>query len=278
MAVVLISGCSSGFGLLTAVKLAATGHTVYATLRNLDKKEKLVAAAAEQGISLRILPMDVTQDSTITAVVQTVQTEVGRLDVLINNAGFGLGGSFEDLTEGQIRDQFETNFFGVLKVTRQCLPLMRATGSGKIINISSIAGFCGVPGMLAYSASKFALEGFSEALRYELERSNIVVTVVEPGSYQTQAQKNRKLGEYFFSESSPFSNTNQKYLDATDERIARTGQDPNEVADLLARIIGLPKPAMRYVVGKDAKAVAFLRAILPFSAFSKVLLKNLYGE
>ena len=171
--VILITGCSSGFGMLTAAKLAAGGHTIYATMRNLQKQNDLTMELEKRETMCQILHLDVTDNKSINKVLDTIEKQAGRLDVLINNAGYGIGGFFEDLSEGEIRSQFETNFFGVQKVTRSALPLMRATASKsgkdfstKIINISSTQGRSTLPGLCEYGASKFALEVFSESLYF----------------------------------------------------------------------------------------------------------------
>ncbi len=192
--VILITGCSSGFGMLTAGKLAAAGHTIYATMRNLQKQNALMLELEQRDTMCQILHLDVTEDKSINKVIDTIEKQAGRLDVLINNAGYGIGGFFEDLSEDEIRSQFETNFFGVQKVTRSALPLMRATASKsgkifstKIINISSAQGRSTLPGLGAYGASKFALEGFSESLYFELQPFGIEVVILEPGTYLTKA-------------------------------------------------------------------------------------------
>ncbi len=191
MSVVLITGCSSGFGMLAAVRLASGGHAVYATMRNLAKKDDLLAESARRGGEIRILEREVTIDESIISAVEQIELEEGCIDVLINNAGYAIGGFFEDLTEQEIHDQMETNFFGVQKVTRAVLPLMRKTAAKtnsnpKILNISSVSGRSAFPGMGAYGASKFALEGFSESLYHELLPLGIYVALIEPGAFRTK--------------------------------------------------------------------------------------------
>ncbi|MDX2272138.1 MAG: SDR family NAD(P)-dependent oxidoreductase [Cyanobacteriota bacterium] len=273
--VVLISGCSSGFGLLSAVHLAVLGHRVFATLRNLDKQENLQAALAEKQVSADILQLDVTDDHSIQGAVAHLQEQVGYLDVLINNAGFALGGAFEDVSEAQIRTQMETNFFGVLKLTRACLPLLRKSAAGKIINISSFAGVSGIPGISLYSASKFALEGFSEALSYELASFGISVSLIEPGSYPTLVQSNRLMAENFDNPESPYYEQSQTMLKANDQRVGRRQSDPQEVINVIAEVVHTAKPRLRYLVGRDAKVGAFLRRMLPFRLYSRILRRAL---
>ena len=183
--VILITGCSSGFGLLTAVRLAARGHFVWATMRDLSKKQALEDALAQRQTQAFIRELDVTKPSTIKNIVEEIQKTHFHVDVLVNNAGYGIAGFFEDLSEEEIRAQMETNFFGVQNVCRAIIPLMRERHQGKIINISSVAGQVAVPCLSAYNTSKWALEAFSESLYYELGLFGISVVLVEPGSYRT---------------------------------------------------------------------------------------------
>ncbi|MFQ6675511.1 MAG: SDR family oxidoreductase, partial [Fidelibacterota bacterium] len=191
MSVVLITGCSSGFGLLTAARLSVRNHVVFATMRDLSAKGGLLKEVEKRGGNIRLLSLDVTDDDSIAGVHRQIVTEEGKLHVLVNNAGYGIGGFFEDLSEGEIREQMETNFFGVQKVCRAFLPLMRKTASipgeppVQIINISSPQGRSPYPGLGAYAASKWALEGFSESLYFELKPFGISVVVLEPGAHRT---------------------------------------------------------------------------------------------
>ena len=162
--VILITGCSSGFGLLTAARLAASGHIVWATMRDLKGKGDLENELTKRNAQAVIRVLDVTQPANIKNVVDEIQQKHTAIDVLVNNAGYGVAGFFEDLTPGEIRSQMETNFFGVQDVCRQIIPLMRQRRSGKIINVSSIAGRIASPCLGAYNSSKWALEGFSESL------------------------------------------------------------------------------------------------------------------
>jgi NAD(P)-dependent dehydrogenase (short-subunit alcohol dehydrogenase family) len=271
---VLITGCSSGFGLLTSARLAAAGHTVYATMRDLSKQDELLKAVASRGGQVKVLPLDVTDSATIAQAVATITQQDGKLDVLVNNAGYGLGGALEELLESELREQMETNFFGAVKVTQSCLPLLRKGTAAKIINISSIAGRLGIPGIGAYSASKFALEGYSEALWYELSRFGISVSLVEPGTFQTEVQKKRKLSQNLDNPDSHYRKYSQQLLEATDRRVTRRNGDPEEVAKLIEAIINTPNPKLRYSVGLDAKVGLFLSR-LPFHWYRRPLEKSL---
>jgi NAD(P)-dependent dehydrogenase (short-subunit alcohol dehydrogenase family) len=170
--VVLITGCSSGFGLLIASRLASKNFIVYATMRNLDKQSPLLSEVNLRGGNINILKLDVTNKENVKEAISKIAAKEGYIDIVINNAGYGIGGFFEDLSDKEIRDQIETNFFGVQNVIREVIPLMRQRSHGKIINLSSVAGFSANPCFGAYNASKWALEGFSESLRYELKPWN----------------------------------------------------------------------------------------------------------
>lgn len=286
MSVVLITGCSSGFGMVSAARLAAAGHTVYATMRDLAKKRDLLQEVATRGEQVHLLRLDVTDDDTIETVVARIEEDQGCLHVLVNNAGFGIGGFFEDLVENEVREQMETNFFGVQKVTRHALPLMRRTalnssagGSVKIINISSVQGRSPVPGLGAYAASKFALEGFSESLHFELHPFGIKVVLVEPGSYRTRiftenSRKAKKSGD----PDSPYA-VHTRMLENRVRRMIKSQDemgDPEDVAALIERIVKNPRPRLRYVIGPNARLRVFLRWVLPFSWFSFLMRKTIY--
>lgn len=267
--VVLITGSSSGFGLLTAVRLARRGHRVFATMRNLDKKGPLLEEAARRGVAVEILPLDVTSIESVENAVFQIQEQCGRIDVLVNNAGYAMGGAFEDLTEEDIRAQLETNFFGVQNLVREVLPLMRAQKSGTIINISSIAGLYALPGLGAYNASKWALEGFSESLYYEVKPFGIRVCMIEPGSYRTKIFfENRRVAVRASDPNSPYFSFTEKLKTYVDETIARDRKDPEEIAVLVEKLIDSPSPPFRNVPDTRSRVLLTLRRFLPWPVFS----------
>ena len=287
MSVVLITGCSSGFGMLSAARLAVAGHTVYASMRNLQKREALLSEVKRRGGEVKLLKLDVTDNTTIDNVMNTIKSEKGRLDILINNAGYGLGGFFEDVSEREFRDQMETNFFGVLEVTRRALPLMRKTSANsdgaKIINISSVQGRAPVPGLGAYATSKWAMEGFSEALYHELAPFGIHVVIVEPGSYQTEIfTSNAHVAKQAENAESPyrrFSEAFKRKIDSmTKGGAVGMGDDPEVVAELIEKIVESRSPKLRYIVGKQARLRILLRAFLPTKYYSGLLRKALFGS
>ncbi len=287
MSVILITGCSSGFGMLSSVRLATSGHTVYATMRNLDKQDDLLEEAKRRDTQVKLMQLDVTDDESIQAVVGQIESEEGRLDVLINNAGYGIAGFFEDLSEKEIRDQMETNFFGVQKVTRHALPLMRKTaadrGGVKIINISSVQGRSPIPALGAYATSKWALEGFSEGLYHELRPFDIHVVSVEPGAYRTKIlAENGRMAEAARDEDSPYA----PFTSVFQKRIRRQleketpglGGDAEVVARLIEKIVDTSHPRFRYLIGGQARLSVLLRSLLPFSLFSRLISRVMFGK
>ena len=285
--IVLITGCSSGFGMISAARLSSLGYTVYASMRDLSKNNDLKVELDRRDTNCHMIELDVRDDTSIQKTINTIADNEGQLDILINNAGYGIGGFFEDLSEEEIRDQFETNFFGVQKVTRIALPLMRKTAmksekifSTKIINVSSAQGRSALPGLGAYGSSKFALEGFSEGLYFELHPFGIEVVLLEPGTYSTKAiddnSKEAKAGSNLQSPYVEFSNRlkdlHSKILDKR-----RGVGDPEDIAIIIEKIIKRKKNKLRYLAGAQAKIRVGLRSILPFNWFSKIILKITMG-
>jgi NAD(P)-dependent dehydrogenase (short-subunit alcohol dehydrogenase family) len=262
--VVLITGCSSGFGLLSAVRLARAGHRVFASMRDLERARRLQEAARAAGVEVELLQLDVTDDASRRRAVAAVQQAAGRLDVLVNNAGHALGGFFEDLEMDELRAQFETNFFGIAALSQAVLPLMRAQGGGRIVNVSSLSGLIAQPAMSAYCASKFALEGLSEAMRHELRPHNIYVVLVEPGSFRTDIfSHNRWVARRTGSDSSPNRALSARIERRIDQVMSRFA-DPAIVAEVIARAATARRPRLRYAVGHDARVVSNIKRWMPF--------------
>jgi len=275
--VILITGCSSGFGLCIAVRLAVQGHQVYATMRNLEKSQALKEELAQRGATAKILSLDVTNLGSIHDTFKFIERESGSLDTLINNAGFALGGTFEDLSQDEIRQQFETNFFGVQNVTRAALPFMRRQRSGKIINISSIAGLYALPGLGAYNASKWALEGFSESLYYELKPFGISVCMVEPGSYKTKIfTENARFAANGTDPKSPYYTFSNAFVARIKKIRDGIMKDPDEVAALVEQLVVKKNPPFRNVPDMRSRILWSFKRIMPFSIFSLLLGRILF--
>jgi NAD(P)-dependent dehydrogenase (short-subunit alcohol dehydrogenase family) len=275
MRTAFITGASSGFGLLTSVTLAKRGWRVLATMRDLNRREKLEAAARNAGVLAQIefLALDITNPSQITATADLVAKRGEPLHALVNNAGFAVPGFAEDITDAELREQFNTNFFGSVAITRALLPQMRRQGFGHVVMVSSISGRLGFPGVSSYAASKFALEGWTETLHYEMKAPGIHVVLVEPGSFDTDIwTRNAKLTAGLQDPNS----ANAARVPAWRSRIEQGAKDranPQLVADLIARILETPHPKLRYVVGKDAKMALLMRALLPAGLFERMLVK-----
>jgi len=275
--VILITGCSSGFGLLTASRLAAHGHTVIATMRNLGKRQALLDETRERDTNLQILPLDVTDTKSIKMTVTAVEAQHGRIDVLVNNAGYGIGGFFEDLTQEEIRAQLDTNFFGLQNVTREVIPIMRRQRQGKIINISSIAGLYALPSFGAYNASKWALEGFSESLYYEMKLFGINVCLIEPGTYRTTIFfENKRYAKNFNNPQSPYYKYSKYFSEAVDKYVAADKKNPEDIAILVEKVVNTKNPSFRNIPNIQSKILWTLRRLLPFRVFSGILYRLLF--
>ena len=270
--IVVLTGASSGIGLLAAVELARRGHAVVATMRDLARRARLEEAAAAAGVQgkLDFRRLDITESASIPALVAEIVRDHGRIDVLVNNAGFAVAGFSEDLKLEEIRMQFETNFFGHVAMTKAVIPMMRKQGAGHIVMIASIAGRAAAPVTGAYSASKFALEGWSEALRIELRSLGIHVVLVEPGAYQTDIwERNAHLGEFAVSPESPNHERGKRFTEVVRTKVHK--RDPRVVAELIARIAENPHPKLRYRIGPDAHLQFWLRALLPWKVYERLI-------
>ena len=269
--IALVTGASSGFGLLTSIELAKAGFRVVATMRDLGRREHLDKAAAAEGLTpkLDIRELDVTRFDTIQPFVDGVVRDYGRLDVLINNAGFAVAGFAEDIRLDELRLQFETNFFGAVAMTKAVLPVMRRQGSGHIIQVSSISGLHGSVTVSSYSASKHALEGWSESLRMEVNSLGIKVVLVEPGAFQTGIwTRGARMGEESTKQTSPNIERSLRMR----ERLRELPKaDPIVVARLIVTIAQDPNPKLRYLVGRDAKIQLAMKRLLPWKWHEKIV-------
>lgn len=266
---VLITGTSSGFGLVTTVELAKRGWDVVATMRDIEKRKKLERELEAAGVSakVRIGQLDVTDPASIDRAVADLDLPHTPLDAVIHNAGVAVGGVFEDLDEAHIRRVMEVNYFGVLALTKRLLPAFRAQKRGRIVIISSEAAFAGQPANSPYSASKWAIEGWAEALAYEVEHFNIDIILIEPGAYRTDIWQSSprvlpKTSAYY-----PLL----RHLEPTIEaHVAKSARDPIEVAKVVANALESPRPRFRNSVGPTAKFMHFARGKLPSTVVRKI--------
>lgn len=274
--VVLITGCSSGMGLCTSVYLAGKGYKVYASMRDLKKKDNLLSSAKKAGVSIELLQMDVTDDESVKKAVNDVVQKEGRIDVLVNNAGYGSGGFLEDYSMKEIKDQFETNFFGLVRVTKEVLPFMRQKRKGYIINISSIGGKLSFPVISVYNASKFAVEAITESLRVELAPFGIKVTAIEPLSVKTNFYNATKAAVNSRKPDSPYSGYFKKF-EKNIKKMTNAGGDPIAVAKTIDKAISSNNPKSNYLVGRGAGTFLFLKTMLPNTIFEKIIGKVFLG-
>jgi NAD(P)-dependent dehydrogenase (short-subunit alcohol dehydrogenase family) len=273
--VALITGTSSGFGLGTTIALAQKGCFVIAAMRDLTKRGRLLEAAEQAGVSERIevVQLDVTVPPMIESLVDEVIDRHGRIDVLINNAGYAAGGFVEELPLEEWRRQFETNVFGLIAVTRAVLPHMRAQRSGTIINVSSISGRIGFPGLAPYSASKHAVEGFSESLRLEMLPHGVHVVLIEPGSYRTSIWE-KGLEQTKDLPASPYREQ-MKRMTALIRQIANKTPEPDEVIDTIVQAATSARPRLRYPVGKGVRFTVVGKQLLPWRWFESLVARYL---
>jgi NAD(P)-dependent dehydrogenase (short-subunit alcohol dehydrogenase family) len=263
---VLITGTSSGIGLSAAIECAAAGHRVIATLRDLDRRGELEKAAAARNVSVSVEQLDVTAEG-IDAKIRELILKYGPIYGLVNNAGIAVAGAFEELSDADMRGQFETNVFGLMAVTRAVIPAMRAAQRGRIINVSSVSGRIGLPGLSAYAASKHALEGFSEALRWELELFGIQVCLVEPGMFKTPIFFGNQRRGAGVSKDGPYAGLTA----ALERRILEDlekAPPPDAVGRAIARLIDASSPPFRSPVGRDAHFGVNVRRFMPDRLFA----------
>jgi short-subunit dehydrogenase len=272
--VALITGSSSGIGYETSLALARSGFCTYAGVRNMKNSDILEKKIAKEKLDLNILQLDVNDKSSIDNAINRIKTEEKRIDVLINNAGYGLVGFFEDLGLDEIRKQFETNFFGVLNVTKKVIPIMREQNSGTIINLSSGAGQVGFPGISAYVSTKFAIEGFSESLMYELFPFGIRVIIIEPGVIKTNFFNNCIVSDESSKKGSLYSNSLKK-IQNNIELMQEHATHPVEVAKVILQALNTDEPKQRYVVGNDAVMILEAKRSLSDIEFKKMMMQNI---
>ena len=269
---VLITGASSGIGKATALYLAERGYDVIGTSRSMARLADLEAEASALGLSVSGVELDINSDDAATKVMAGIIDERGAIDVLVNNAGYGLWGPVERLSVEETKAQFETNFFAPLRLIKAVVPGMVKRGSGRIINMSSVEGRLATPFNGAYAASKFALEGMSEALRAELRPFGIFVSVVEPGLFRTEFQKNQVVGEGV--DSAADASRYAPYIDAYRAKHGRYGwlvSDPIGVARVVHKIVRSRRPAFRYPVGIEARLGMLGARLIPERIFQALV-------
>ncbi|QWG63956.1 SDR family oxidoreductase [Bacillus mycoides] len=273
--IAIITGASSGFGLLTTLELAKKDYFVIATMRNLEKQVDLISQATKLHLqqNIKVQQLDVTDQGSIHN-FQLFLNEINRIDILINNAGYANGGFIEEIPVEEYRKQFETNLFGAISITQLVLPYMRKQKSGKIINISSISGQVGFPGLSPYVSSKYALEGWSESLRLEVKPFGIDVALLEPGSYNTNIwEVGKQLTENQSDTTSPYKeymNKIQKHINNGNDTLG----NPMDVANKIVEIAEARRTTLRYPIGKGVKFMIFAKKVLPWRLWEFLVLRS----
>jgi len=252
--VAVVTGSSSGIGLETALVLAENGFKTYATMRNLNKASKILDKAQRTNLPIEVLELDVNSDKSVRQAIEKIVKTEGRIDLLVNNAGYALIGAVEDLSTDEVRDQYETNVFGVFRTIREVLPTMRRQRNGTIINISSIAGIVGFVGMGAYVSTKFAIEGLTQSLRLELAPFGIRAMVIEPGVIRTNILDSSPVAKRAQSGNTAYKEMMQQFNEILNSMV-KNASEPIVVANQVLRAANDTQPRMRYPAGPDAETI-----------------------
>jgi NAD(P)-dependent dehydrogenase (short-subunit alcohol dehydrogenase family) len=272
--IAVVTGSSTGIGYETSLILARNGFLTYATMRNLNKSESIESITTKENLPINIKQLDVTDDTSVKNAVEAISSETGRIDLLVNNAGYGLNGAFEDLAMDEIKAQYETNLFGLIRTTQAVLPIMRRQKSGTVINISSGVGRFGLPGSSAYVSTKFAVEGLSESMSYELEPFGIKVVLVEPGVIKTNFVDGMVIARKSQDPKSPYSQIIQKMVTGLEEMM-KNGSSPDLVAKVVLNAATNENPSLRYLAGNDVEQLLESKRKMPDEEFYKMMKQNL---
>ena len=277
--VALVTGSSSGIGFETSLLLARNGYHTYASMRNLGKSKTITEISNREKLPLSVIQLDVDDDKSVKDAIYRIENEQGRIDVVVNNAGYLLIGSLEELSIEEFKEQFETNFFGAIRVIKEVLPIMRRQRVGTIVNISSLAGRVGLPLNSPYVSSKFALEGLSESMAYEIEQFGIKVVLIEPGYIKTNVANSFKTGKNVVVTAANNKN-NSPYAEFTQNRIAalgpsvEAGLDPIEVAKVILKAATSENPDLRYLIGEGAVKLLNMRRNTSDENFRRLIMER----
>jgi NAD(P)-dependent dehydrogenase (short-subunit alcohol dehydrogenase family) len=274
---VLITGGTDGLGRGASEFLASRGYRVFAGSRNAQRRAELADFAQKKNLPLEVLPLDVTDDSSVEAAVAEVERRAGSIDILINNAGIAIGAVMEEITQADLHKQFETNFFGVVRVTQKVLPGMRRRRRGRIINMSSIAGKVASPIVGPYTASKHALEAISDTMRLELHPFGIFVVLIEPGFIPTSINRNAaELSSAYVAGApkSPYRGVYEAFQTAWQKTTEGSKYTPEDCARVILRAIEDDPPRARYLVTKEAKIANAMKWFFSDSAFDRLMHKR----
>ena len=271
--VALVTGSSSGIGFESCIALAKDGYRTFASMRDIKKAGEIEAIAKKENLPIDVIQLDVDNEESIVSAIKQIVSDGGRLDVLVNNAGYGQFGCTEDVSVDDFRKQFETNFFSIIRIIQEVSPIMRNQNSGIIVNISSVIGRMGLPGFPAYISTKYALEGLSECLRYELGQFGIKVTLIEPGAIKTNFFDSMKIQE---------SKADPQYKKLTDhilsglKMMSELGTAPSQVAEVIIKAIHADEILPRYIAGTDAAMFMEAKKAKTDLEFEKYMSKELF--
>ena len=277
--VAVVTGSSSGIGFETSLTLARNGFYTYATVRKLEEgSNQITEIAKKENLPLQAVQLDVSNEKSVIERINRISEEKQRIDVVVNNAGYDLMGPLEETSMHEIKEQFETNFFGAVRVMQAVIPVMREQRSGKIVNITSVGGRIAVPFHSGYHGTKFALEGLSESLQYELGPFGIKVILIEPGAVGSSFWKNMKMA----AKTSNLDNSNSpyrqmaNYMSDAQKQMAQNSLHPSEVANVILRAVTSDNDDFRYTVGKDAAMSLEARRNMSDEEFTDLIKKQLH--
>ena len=275
--VAVVTGSSSGIGFETSLTLARNGFYTYATVRKLDEGSKPITDIAKrENLPLQAIQLDVNNEKSVIEGINRISEEQERIDVVVNNAGYDLMGPLEETSMDEIKAQFETNFFGTTRVMQAVVPIMRKRRSGRIVNIASVGGRIAVPFHSGYHGTKFAVEGLSESIKYELEPFGIKIILIEPGAVGSSFWKNMKMAAKTSSldNNSPYIQMANNMSEAQ-KQMAQNSMHPSEVAKVILRAVTSDNPDFRYIVGKDAAMSLEARRNMSDGEFENLIKKQL---
>ncbi|HEY7110812.1 MAG TPA: SDR family oxidoreductase [Nitrososphaeraceae archaeon] len=275
--VAVVTGCSTGIGYETSLLFARSGYHTFATTRNLERARSLIEVKRKERLPLNVFQLDLSDDSSIHTTFSEIERNFGKIDILVNNAGYGLLGSLEDVSLEEVKEQFEVNLFGTVRLMQLVIPGMRIRKSGIIVNVSSGAGIVGFPCMSAYVCTKFALEGISESIAYELEPLGIKVIIVEPGVIRTQFIKHSIIAKRASNEHSPYFYIFQKIYNNL-IFMQQLATPPSDVARVIFNAINDTKTNLRYLVGNDVAVVAEAKKSLSDAEFRRAMIQQIFQE
>ena len=267
---VLVTGCSSGFGLVTALKFAEEGHHVVASMRDPTRSHELRRAAAASGVDVDVIGLDVTSTDSVERAVETIVGTTGRIDIVVNNAGIELFGAIHLVSDEEALRQLDTNVVGVVRVARAAVPHMIRQGRGVIVNVGSVAGRVGVPYSGLYAASKHAVEAITEAMHFELAHLGIRVAIVEPGQFATELASNSIVAASMPEGSAEHARW-QAFRGRMRQLVGGQPADPQQVADVICAAATSSQPRLRWPVGDDAVLVLDTKAAMSFEDFEAAM-------